>query len=599
MQLRRPYYGFVGNGETAALIAPDLSIAWLCVPSFDSFPLFAAALDPRKGGSLRLLFEPAVHPLRQRYLPWSNILETVCAGEDFKVTVLDFMPWGYHHLSRIITLENTGQQSMRPVMRWQAQAVETKAYRFRSRFQGSFQFISGPEGAACIGLAGLPSPNSELILKPGEKQRFWMVLSYGPNLTMARQNWTAGFYSSLEENLCWWKKWLERARRPRTRNQEALTAYYRSLMVLKLLTYRATGAIIAAPTTSFPAVPGGSDNWDYRYCWLRDGYFTALAFDAAGYHDEARNFYEFALSRQEKDGGWYQPLFPVEGEGGQEYIVEDLKGPHGERPVRFGNEAIRQIQLDNAGNVLDGLWWHFLATRDREYIRYHWDAIRRAATWLERYWAQPENGIWEIRERKDHWVYGKVLCYAGLTAASHLSIELGRLHWAGRWHRAAAAVRRQVLTRGWSPQRRAYLQHYGPDAPLDISVLALEFYGLLPANHPRLVATVKNMEKPSLLANGGQEKYGGLQMWGGIARYEHAAVPFYLPTLWLARYYLHAGNYERANELFQICLKNATDLFLMAEHFDPRTGEQWGNFPQGFSHQEIVRYLLDYAYVDI
>uniref|UniRef100_Q2RKR0 Glycoside hydrolase 15-related protein n=1 Tax=Moorella thermoacetica (strain ATCC 39073 / JCM 9320) TaxID=264732 RepID=Q2RKR0_MOOTA len=592
----RPYYGFIGNGETAALVAPDFAITWLCVPRFDSFPLFAAALSPERGGSLRLDIEPAVNPVSQRYLPDSNVLETVGRGQGLQVTVLDFMPWGYHHLTRLIILENTGVDTLKPRVRWQASPIITGAHTFKVQSRGSFQFIYGPGGAACIGMAGAPGPTSTLTLKPGEKHRLWLVLAYGTNLTLARQHWTVGFYSSLEENLAWWRRWFKKARRPNTTSAEVMEAYYRSLMVLKLLTYERTGAIIAAPTTSFPAVPGGNDNWDYRYCWLRDGYFTALAFDAAGYHEEARSFYDFALSLQQPDGGWYMPLVPVEGRGGKEYIAADLAGPHGEKPIRFGNAAMHQIQLDNAGNVLDGLWNHYLATRDREYIRSRWDAIRRAALWLENYWDRPENGIWEIRERKDHWLYGKILCYAGLTAASHLSIEMGRLQWAGRWHRAASRVRRQLLIQGWSAERQAYLQHYGPDAPLDISVLALEFYGLLAANHPRLLKTVAAIEQPSPVAKGEPATRGGLNMWGGIARFEQAAIPFYLPTLWLGRYYLHAGNYERARELLQVCLDNATDLYLMAEHFDPRTGEQWGNFPQGFSHQEIVRFLLDYAY---
>jgi len=590
---RRPYYGFIGNGETAALISPDTAIEWLCVPRFDSFPFFAAALSPEKGGSLRLIVDPPPQPFKQRYLPYSNVLETIALGPGFSLKVLDFMPWRQPCLIRYVTLENRSALRLSLKLSWEAQPIKTSARSFSVQYMGPLKFISSPDGTLCIGGLNWPSTDFPLVLGPGERYNCRLLLSYGTNISQARHRWFAGWDNTLEKAVTWWRRWFVRARSPYLKDKEMLEAYYTSLMVLKLLIYEPTGAIVAAPTTSFPAVPGGNENWDYRYTWLRDGYLTALALDGAGYHREARDFYEFALSLQEPGGGWERPLYPVERVGAIERIVDDLAGPRGEKPIRFGNAAQDQLQLDNSGNILDGLWNHYLATRDRDYIRFRWPNIRRAALWIENHWYLPENGIWEIREITQHWVYGKILCYAGLRAVSHLAIDIGNLQWSSPWHECARRIRRQILIHGWSKKRQAFVQYYHPEAPLDISVLALVFYGLLYPQHPRMKKTVAAMEEPSPVAKGDPQGRGGLHMWGGVARYEQAQLPFYLATFWLARYYLHAGEYGKALELIKTALDSATDLYLMAEHFDPRSGQQWGNFPQGFSHEELVRLLLD------
>ncbi|MDF2631368.1 MAG: glycoside hydrolase 15-like protein, partial [Symbiobacteriaceae bacterium] len=363
--------------------------------------------------------------------------------------------------------------------------------------------------------------------------------------------------------------------------------------------------ILAAPTASFPAIPGGGDNWDYRYAWLRDGYFIARCLDAAGLHGESRRFYDFVLAHQGPDGRWRQTLYTVDGGNPRESVIDDLAGPGGERPVRFGNAASEQVQIDSEGSILHGLWYHWQVTGDLDYVRERWSAVSQAAEAVMQTWRSKENGIWEIRERLDHWVYGKALCAAGLKAAAAMAGALGQGADASRWASESERILADVLQNGWAEERQTFLQTYDDRSPIDISVLALSLWDLIPADDPRLAATVRAMEEPVHLPElPGDRPYstdtpywgrraGGLNMWGGMARYDYASVPFYLPTLWLARHYLRAGHSDRALALIRLCLGSATGLGLMAEHFDPTTSGQWGNFPQGFSHEEMALALLE------
>lgn len=684
------YYGVVGNGETAALIGPDLAVRWLCLPRFDGTPFFASALDPRRGGQLALEIERKVgagsndaagqdsvatgSPLpgdgasrddgtdsvriSQEYDGRTNVLVTCLETQGVRVRVADSMPWGGKVLVRRVAVTNTagGLQTLRlaasmtPVRssHWTFTAVE-KAVAIPGRdgvcvrpvvqvveesaaLVVGWVFGTGAEGAADDGASRALLTG----LEPGEERRLTLLMAYGAGPDDAEANWVhaaaalqaapPGDPEGLERDRRFWRDWLGKARFPHGVSSDLEEAYARGLLALKLLTHRESGGILAAATASFPAVPGGTDNWDYRYCWLRDGYYSARTYDAAGLHDEARAFYEFALRCQSPDGRWRQPLYTLDGAGPRELVIEDLTGPAGERPVRFGNAAFDQLQIDNEPSILHGLWLHAQATGDREWFAARWDAIRRAADAMMQLWHQPENGIWEIRERRDHWVYGKSLCAAGFRAAAALARWLGYDADAQRWEAEARTVAEQVIANGYCSERGAYLQTYDKNSPLDISALALVLWDLLPADDLRIRSTMAAFERPLRLPQAAAEAgaaaeedgatqgmraagepttddpywglhhaKGGLNMDGAFARYDYAAAPFYLPTLWMARCYLRAGRRDRAEELVRLCLESATNLGLMAEHFDPRTGRQWGNFPQAFSHEEMVLTILELA----
>lgn len=586
----RSYLGFVGNGETAALIAPDLALSWLCLNRFDGTPVFAAALDPRRGGSLGIALQAgdqavALRPLSQVYHGKTALLKTVAEGEGYQVEVLDFMPWGRHGLVREVLVTNRTTIDATLTLEPVVTPIRSERFPITVTSTGSLTELNHEHGTVLI------TGGATLSVAAGASATLRIQLAYGVDRGAAEAALADLSQATAEAESAFWAAWIGKAKRPEGEVPTPwLASYQRSLIVMKLLSYQPTGALLAAPSASFPAVPGGGDNWDYRFIWLRDGYYTALSFDAAGLHEEAARFYDFAFGLQMANGHWRQPLYTVDGQDPAEFIAEDLAGPGGERPVRFGNAASGQLQLDNEGNILHGLWFHFQASGDRAALERHWDGVKRAANWTAQHWGLMESGIWELREYEAHWVHGKAICYAAMTAGAAIAAELGHEAEAAAWRQVAEAIRQDVVEHGWNEERQAYLRHYGEGTPapcVDISVLALVFYGLLPADDPRIRSTVALIER--------HQSEGGLFLLGGYCRYDYGAVPFYLPTLWLARYYLMAGRLDECDRLLQSCLDCATNLGLMAEHFDGESLAQWGNFPQAFSHEEVARLVLERA----
>lgn len=571
----KAFYGLVGNGETAALVGADLSIAWLCIPRFDRIPILAGALDPVRGGRLWLGLKDergrplSLEPVEQAYVGRTAILRTAAAGGGWRLEATDYMPWGRRCLIREVRLVQVDPSAGPAQLDWGVEPVRSSAFPVTLRPSLERTVVLVPGGALVVRQAG-----NRLVIGYGESEA----------AASAALDEAAGL--TVEAASAFWRDWLRPARQP-AGPPSWQESYWRSLITLKLLTYDRTGAFLAAPTASFPAVPGGGDNWDYRYAWLRDGYYTAMAFDAAGLYEESGRFYDFAFSLQEPDGHWRQPLYTVDGADPTEFVVDDLQGPQGEKPIRFGNAAAGQLQLDNEGNVLHGLWFHYRQSGDRERLERHWEGVRRACEWTLANWRRMESGIWEIREYVAHWVHGKAMCHVALKAGALIAGALGHRAEEGRWLQAAAEIQAAVTADGWHADRQAYLAHYGsPVAPhTDISALALVHYGLLSPHDPRIVSTVRLMERPA--------PEGGLLLHGGFSRFDWAAVPFYLPTIWMARYYLMAGRVADCDRLLETCLDCATSLGLMAEHFDRRDHSQWGNFPQAFSHEEVARLILE------
>lgn len=574
----RYHAGLVGSGHTAALVEPDLSISWLCIPRFDSQPLFASALDPRNGGALSIGLTVSgrpvpLHPLHQRYVGHTAVLQTELTGEgSIRVTATDFMPWNKHGMVRRIEVKGAGPQTrlqitVDPVRSAHLPVTQTTG------------LCRTPDGVVLI-------RGENLDLNGGAA---WVYLAWGPTEAAAEAALVDLRTASVEAELAQWHNWLSPARKPEGVSPAWEESYWRSLIIIRLLSYEPTGALLAAPTASLPAIPGGDHQWDYRFIWLRDGYYTALTLDAAGLHREARRFYDFCFSIQEPDGHWTQPLYTVDGEDPQERLIDDLQGPGGEVPVRLGNAASGQLQLDGEGNIVHGLWFHYRTSGDKAALIAHWDGVRRAADWTMANWQRQESGIWEPREYVAHWVHGKVMCAVTLISAARIARALGHDAEAEGWEAAAATIAEIAIDKGWDPERNSYVRHWDPTpdtyAPMEISVLALVFYGLLPADDPRIRSTVERMYRPA--------DDGGLILYGGVCRYEKAAVPFYLPTFWLARYHLMAGETDRCDQWLNTCLQAATSLGLMAEHFDGRDGGQWGNYPQAFSHEEAARLILE------
>ena len=658
------YYGIVGNGETAALIGPDLAVRWLCLPRFDGTPFFASALDPRRGGQLTIELErfgqggdPDAGRLssgpvlvQQEYMGRTNVLCTAVEADGMRLAAVDSMPWGRPLLVRRVSVTNTGgtpaafrlKFHVDPVRssHWAFAAEEASADDRLAEGPSARSFVRVAERDAALVIGWAPGAGAAAVadgaralhmagLAPGQRVEAVLLLAYGVDAEEAESRWTEaaaelgasppGDPEGLQREKKFWSDWLDRARWPQGVAPELEEAYARGLLTLKLLTHEESGAILAAATASFPAVPGGADNWDYRYCWLRDGYYTARTYDEAGLHEESRAFYEFALRCQAPDGRWRQPLYTLDGGGPEELIVGDLAGPGGEKPVRFGNAAYDQLQIDNEPSILHGLWIHAQKTGDRSWFAARWDAIRRAADAMTELWRRPENGIWEIRERRDHWVYGKALCAAGFRAAAALAEWLGHVDEARRWRSEADKVAAQVIAEGYCPRREAYLQTYDKNSPLDISALALVLWDLLPADDERIVKTVAAFERPLKLPEtatvrrpgptrrvgdqpttddpywGMHHLKGGLRMNGAFARYDYAGGAVLFADA-LDGPLLLAGRARQPGRAAGARLPRQRDQSrtdggaLQSPHRC-----QWGNFPQAFSHEELALTILELA----
>jgi len=589
---RTNYYGIIGNGETVALIGPDLSISWLSVPAIDSSPLFAQGLDPVRGGFLKISTDVPPAGLEQHYVERSNILVTSGRWQGLMLRVDDFMPWGKSCLVRRLAFTNRCGEEKAPLLRLEIKPVASRHIPWKlEQLNNGLIAVWSSQVVLVAGIPGLPAFDCDFQLEPlqpRETREYRLVLAWGADLAQALEAWEDGLVSQESETELFWKDWLAQSYQPDVQSQEIFEAYQRSLLTLKLLTYEPTGAIVAAATASFPATPGGTDNWDYRYVWLRDGYYVAMAYDDAGLFDEAARFYNFVCFLQEEDGSWPQPLYTVNGGIPVEMIIDDLAGPGGEKPVRLGNEAAYQLQLDNVGNIIHGIWHHYCRSNDLDFLEARWVNVLRSARWLMANWSKPEQGIWEIRERMDHWVHGKVMCLVALKSAAEIGAILGYHDLAKQWLEVQQTIKKQVLDLGFNHDRGAFLRHYGPDAPLDASVLALCLYDVLSATDPRMRATAAQIQL--------EVERGGLNFAGGICRFEGAVLPFYLTTFWLGRYYLKLGDFSKAEEILKVCLAASTSLGLMSEHFNPATGQQYGNFPQAFSHEELVRMVIELEY---
>ncbi|MEW6045059.1 MAG: glycoside hydrolase family 15 protein [Bacillota bacterium] len=614
--------GIIGNGETAAIVGRHGAVTWWCVPRFDGYPVLAWALDPRRGGYLDVAPDPPapfsarLAGARQAYYERSNVLVTRVETEAGAVALVDLFPWQQPGLVREVWLSRPMALALSLALTrasvggaWHAVfgyplALETRdaaiavvlepiasealasqaswwdeeACRLRLSFRGSHPALEGSHAPDHTLLGGL---------WPAGR----IAVAYGRGVAQARNAARALVRVSPATAVEADREWLQVGTLPPAVSPAHRALLERSLLALRALTFPKTGAVLAAATASWPATPSGDQNWDYRYVWLRDGSWTAQAFDRLGFHREARAFYRFALRMQGPDGHWAQPLFTVDGRVPYEMLAPELAGPNGERPIRFGNAAAHQLQLDNEGNVLAGIAGHGKLTGDAAFLWEAWPGVRKAAQWLEANWQREESGIWELREFTAHWLYGKAAVALGLRSAAAVARRLGEAPDAAiRWERLAQAVARQAFERAWSEGRGAWMRIYtdrGPaeQEPLDISVLAGVIWALVDPRSPRVRSTLQAMHQPPAR--------GGLVVDGGVYRFANGHLPFYMAGFWMVRALRRAGLVDAAWKLFEALVRGANELGLMAEHHDPSTGKQWGNFPQAFSHEELIHALVE------
>jgi GH15 family glucan-1,4-alpha-glucosidase len=572
-------YALIGDCGSAALVGRDGSIDWLCMPRFDSGACFAALLgEPRHGRWLIGPVEPAAR-VERRYLDGSLILATTFENAEGAVEVVDFMR-PRRRLPQLVRLVRglRGHVAMCTefILRFDYGAVVPWVERLP---EGGLTAIGGPERVVLRTLAPLRGEDfktvGEFTIGAGETVPF--VLSYGPShqplpppVDSAR---------ALHDTETFWRRWSDRCASagPWT------DAVKRSLVLLKGLTYAQTGGIVAAPTTSLPEQLGGVRNWDYRYCWLRDATFTLLALMHAGYYDEARTWRDWLFRAVAGSPDQLQIMYGLGGERRlTEWEVPWLPGFEGSRPVRIGNAAVNQTQLDVYGEVLDALYHahsHGLPPNQ------HGDAIGRVVLrHLAKIWDQPDEGIWEVRGPPQHFTHSKVMVWVAFDRMVKMLEQRGSSGRAlPRWRQVRDRIHEDICSKAFDPDLGSFVQAYGSKA-LDASLLLLPLVGFLPPTDPRIIGTLKAIER-RLVVDGFVCRYDTGEAVDGLPPGEGA---FLACSFWLADNFILQGRIAEARELFERLLALRNDIGLLAEEYDPRLGRQLGNFPQAFSHVALI-----------
>ena len=583
MALRIEDYALIGDCKTAALVGRDGSIDWLCWPRFDSAACFAALLGKADNG--RWLIAPKDPSLSatRRYRPGTLILETEFQTETGSAAVIDFMPPGDGaHLVRIV-VGRSGRVDFQTelVVRFNYGAAVPWVNRLDD---GSINAIAGPERVVLRTPVALYGEDlrtiGEFTVEAGQSVPF--VLSYGPSF----QNPPPAIdgFDALTRTEAFWREWSDRCPDVGPWTE----AVKRSLITLKALTYAPTGGIVAAATTSLPERLGGVRNWDYRYCWLRDATFTLLAFMNLGYYEEAQAWRDWLIRAVAGSPSQVQIMYGVGGERWlPELIVPWLPGYENSSPVRIGNDASQQLQLDVFGEIADAMFQTLkagMAPSERGH------ALRPVVLdYLATAWRQPDEGIWEVRGGRQHFVHSKVMAWVAFDRAAN-ELEAQAFNESGRrWREIADEIHAEVCERGFDRDLNSFVQAYG-SKQLDASLLLIPMVGFLPPEDPRVRGTLRAIEDRLLIEDEFVLRYETEHAGDGLPPGEGA---FLACSFWLVDNYILQGRYAEARKLFTRLLSRCNDVGLLAEEFDPLTGRMLGNFPQAYSHVGLINCALN------
>ncbi|MFB9377145.1 glycoside hydrolase family 15 protein [Kineococcus gynurae] len=570
-------YALLGDLHTAALVERTGSIDWLCFPRFDSPACFAALLDTPDAGRWRVGPKGGAPCTRRRYRGGSLVLETEWDTPDGTVRVTDFMPPRGNHpdVIRIVEgLEGEVAMSSELTLRFDYGSIVP----WVRRRDDELEAVAGPDSVwfwTTVEVEGRGlSSVSDFTIKEGERVPF--VLTWGRSHENMPHRPDPDH--ALEDTLEFWSRWNERE----TVEGHWEDAVTRSLVVLKALTYKPTGGILAAPTTSLPEEIGGSRNWDYRYCWLRDATYTLQALVLSGHMEEAEDWRQWLLRTVAGDPGDLQIMYALDGTRRlPELELPWLKGYEGSSPVRIGNAAADQLQLDVWGEVLDSLFLARQAGLGAEDDA--WNLQKALMHHLEARWQEPDNGLWEMRGPRRHFTHSKVMAWVAADRMVRSHEEFGLPGPVSRWRRVRDEIRADILANGVSPRTGTFTQSYGTDA-LDASLLLIPRVGFLPFDDPRVVATVEAIQR-ELTHDGLVLRYKVEEAEDGLPGSEGV---FLACSFWLVDALHGIGRRDEAVELFERLLSLRNDLGLLAEEYDPVGKRQLGNFPQAFSHFPLV-----------
>ncbi len=594
-------YGLIGDMSSAALVGADGSIDWCCLPRFDSPSVFASILDDGIGGRFRIRPNGEHTKTGQAYLQDTNILETTFTTPTGVVKVVDFMPIHDNdrdgkpdkspaeppELHRIVTCTD-GSVEMR---------CEYEPRHDYARAVPAFRLLRGNGNGLAVEtrggqqdmtmLSSVPlsveadAVKGEFALAQGESAIF--VLAYGngrsANLeryrTREKLQLTRIYWQGLVAGMNYAGLWREQV--------------VRSFLVLHLMMYRGTGAIVAAPTTSLPETLGGSRNWDYRYSWLRDTSFTVDVLYRLGDMYGADLYIHWLLEQCQLDHRPPQILYGIAPSSShEEQILHHLRGYEDSRPVRIGNAAADHLQLDVFGEVIASI--HSLLVLHGEIPEEAWNLVCSLAEMAIENWRRRDSGVWEVRGEEQHFVFSKVLCWAALDTAAYIAAAVEQRRQYRRWSQEAYIIKTEALDLGWSESKQAFRQRYGSDA-LDASNLAIPFFGFIPAEDPRVRQNLDAIQRE--LAQGPLVwRYIPEETDDGLDAQPEGA--FTLLSFWLLGNLIYTGQADQALDLFHETITRCSNhLGLFAEMIDPSTGRQLGNFPQAYSHIGLIHTALN------
>jgi GH15 family glucan-1,4-alpha-glucosidase len=576
-------YALIGDCETAALVSRDGSIDWLCWPRFDSAACFAALLGTPENGRWQIAPAGPSARISRCYRDGTMVLETVFETAEGEAALIDFMPPhdGTSELVRLV-LGRRGRLEFRTelVIRFDYGASVPWVTRLPD---GGLSAVAGPEMLELHTPVELHGEDLHTVgtfsVAAGDIVPF--VLTYGPSYLP--RSTPAEAAAALTQTERFWRDWSDRCR-PVGPWTEPVR---RSLLTLKALSYAPTGGMVAAATTSLPEEIGGPRNWDYRFCWLRDATLTLLAFMHLGYHDEARAWRDWLLRAVAGTPAQMQIMYGIGGERRlPEWEISWLSGYERSRPVRVGNAAALQVQLDVFGELADAL---HQARRGGLQLSERHNAFRQAILeHLETAWREPDEGIWEVRGGRRHFTHSKVMAWVAFDRASAVVGELGDRDMAARWRRVADEIHAEICAKGFDPGIGSFVQSYG-SRQLDASLLQIPLVGFLPVSDPRVRGTIAAIER-RLLDGGFVMRYDTDTGVDGLPPGEGA---FLACSFWLADNYVLQGRHAEARTLFERLLALCNDVGLLAEEYDPRTRRMLGNFPQAFSHVGLINTALN------
>ncbi|MCG7600855.1 glycoside hydrolase family 15 protein [Halomonas sp. McH1-25] len=574
-------YGFIGNMRTAALVDRDASIDWLCLPRFDSDACCAALVGEHENGYWKIWPSQSICAIRRRYVGESLILETEVETPSGRAAIIDFMP-----LSR----ENDSVVDVIRIVEGREGCVDMRmdaAFRFgygriapwvRIREQG-ITGVAGPDGIRLETPVPLVEEDNDVhgsfTVSDGERIPF--VLTW--YRSFCEEPPTRDAEQALKDTADWWTEWSSHCEIEDKYREPVV----RSLITLKALTHVETGGMVGAATTSLPEEAGGGKNWDYRFTWLRDATFTLYALLSSGYRSEACAWREWLLRAVAGDPSKLQPIYGLAGERRlYEHALEWLNGFNGSQPVRIGNDAYQQLQLDIFGEVMDGL--HFGRVHNIEPNEDIWAIQCKLLEFLETHWQEKGMSLWEHRGPARHYTHSKVMSWVAVDRAIKSVEEFGLEGDIERWRQLRQQIHDEVCAKGFNPERNAFVQYYGAEA-LDASLLLIPQVGFLPADDPRMVGTIDAIQQ-ELVHDGFVYRFQSEKKAKcGLTDGEGA---FMVCGFWLVDALVMLGRQEEAEQMFDKLLAVRNDLGLLAEEYDPIQKCQLGNFPQAFSHVGLI-----------